>query len=414
MKKKKTWLAVFVGLIIVAAILWRFVFTDSSDSSADIFTSGFIEARDVAIALEAGGRIADIKADEGDSVAAGVPLVRLDDSLLMAQQWQAEANVKLARAYLEQAIASRDGAEKAWENALDVQRNPLELDARIIAAQGELELAELDLARETGIESDWRVPAAEVRYDTAEKVLENYRMAEIVVGTGWSYDRKAKTYPAEGELALAELNLAYERALEEYWRLPIAEISVDTAQKALENLLAIRDNPQEIEAAVDQAYAAYQVAETAVAAAERQVEQAGASLEVIQVQLSRLNVSSPVSGVVAARHAEVGEIAQPGVPVLTITELEEVTLTAYVPESKIGLVKLGQTALVSVDSYPGESFTGEVVYISPRAVFTPKNVQLKEEREKMVFAVKIRLANPEQKLKPGMPADAVIPVGSGG
>jgi len=156
------------------------------------------------------------------------------------------------------------------------------------------------------------------------------------------------------------------------------------------------------------------VAEAAVAAAERQVEQAGASLEVIQVQISRLNVSSPVSGVVAARHAEVGEIAQPGVPVLTITELEEVTLTAYVPESKIGLVKLGQTALVSVDSYLGESFTGEVVYISPRAVFTPKNVQLKEEREKMVFAVKIRLANPEQKLKPGMPADAVIPVGSGG
>ena len=165
---------------------------------------------------------------------------------------------------------------------------------------------------------------------------------------------------------------------------------------------------------MDQAYAAYQVAEAAVAAAERQVEQAGASLEVIQVQLSRLNVSSPVSGVVAARHAEVGEIAQAGVPVLTITELEEVTLTAYVPESKIGLVKLGQTALVSVDSYPGESFTGEVVYISPRALFTPGNIQLKEEREKMVFAVKISLVNPEQKLKPGMPADARILTNSEG
>jgi len=117
---------------------------------------------------------------------------------------------------------------------------------------------------------------------------------------------------------------------------------------------------------------------------------------------------------VAARHAEVGEIAQPGASILTITQLADVTLTAYVPESKIGLVKLGQKALVSVDSYPGETFSGTISYISPRALFTPKNVQLKEEREKMVFAVKISLANPGQKLKPGMPADTRIVVTPGG
>jgi len=415
MKKKKIRLITSVVLIVVVGIiLWQFVFTDASDSSAGINTSGFIEARDVAIALEAGGRITDINASEGDRVEAGVVLVQLDDSLLLAQQQQAEANIRLAQAYLEQALASRDGAEKAWENALDVQRNPLELETRIIAANGELELAELNLAREKEIESDYRVPAAEIQYDTAEKVLENYRLAEIVVGLGSSYDRKAKTYPAEGELAVAELYLAYERALAEYWRIPTAEIRRDTAQEALENLLAIRDNPQEIDAAVDQAYFAYQSTVAAAEAAEKQVEQAEASLEVIQVQIIKLSTDSPVTGVVAAQHAEVGEIAKPGIPVLTVTELEEVTLTAYVPESKIGLVKLGQEAIVSVDSYPGEGFVGEVVYISPRAVFTPRNVQLKEEREKMVFAVKIRLVNLEQKLKPGMPADAVIPAGSGG
>jgi HlyD family secretion protein len=151
-----------------------------------------------------------------------------------------------------------------------------------------------------------------------------------------------------------------------------------------------------------------------VAAAERQVEQTQASLEVIEVQLSKLGISSPVSGVVAAQDFEVGEMAQPGASILTITALEEVTLTAYVPESKIGLVKLGQEAQVSVDSYPGETFPGEVAYISPRAMFTPKNIQLKEEREKMVFAVKIKLGNPEQKLKPGMPADANILSNSNG
>ncbi len=183
----------------------------------------------------------------------------------------------------------------------------------------------------------------------------------------------------------------------------------------LQSLLDIRNNPQAIITKVDQSYAAYQtslaaieVAEKAVGLATAQVEQAQASLDVIKVQLSKTILSSPVSGVVSARNAEPGEIAQPGAPILTISELAEVTLTAYVPESKIGLVKLGQGVLVSVDSYPKDSFPGEVIYISPQAQFTPRNVQLKEEREKTVFAVKIRLANPEQKLKPGMPADARI------
>jgi len=408
MKRKKVRLViVFLMLIVVVGGLgWAFG-CDSSQSSTDIFTSGFIEARDVAIALEIGGRIVDIAAREGDRIEAGVPLIKLDDSLLKAQEQQAEANVKLARAYLEQAIVSRDGAKKAWENALDVQRNPLELDAGIIAAQGELEMAELNLLREKEIENDWRVTAAEIRRDTAEKVLENLELFELSFPVSY-YKMNKEILPAKGELDIAELTLAYERELAEFWRVPAAELQRNIAQKALENLLGIRDNPQEIDAAVDQAYTAYQTAIAAVEAAERQVEQVEASLEVIEVQLSKLTSSSPVSGVVAAQHAEVGELAQPGVPILTVIELEEVTLTAYVPESKIGLVKLGQEALVSVDSYPEESFSGEVVYISPRALFTPRNIQLKEEREKMVFAVKIRLANPEQKLKPGMPADAQI------
>jgi len=407
MKRKIIGLIAFVVVIIVGVVLWRSLDSASSDSSSDILTSGFIEARDVAIALEVGGRIVDIAANEGDEIEAGVPLVKLDDSLLKAQEQQAKAKIKLAQAYFEQAVVTQDGAKKAWENALDVQRNPLELEARIIAAQGELEVAELNLIREKEIENEWRVPIAEIRRNTAEKILENLE-AYNALGLVSMYEKKKRTYPVEGELEIAELTLAYEMELEEYWRIPAAVLRRDTDQKTLQNLLEIRNNPQEIDAAVDQAYTSYQTAVAAVEAAEKQVEQAEASLKIIEVQLSKLTCSSPVSGVVAAQHAEVGEIAQPGAPILVITELEEVTLTAYVLESKIGLVKLGQEALVSVDSYPEESFSGEVIYISPRALFTPKNIQLKEEREKMVFAVKIRLANPEQKLKPGMPADATI------
>jgi HlyD family secretion protein len=411
MKRKKIrLLAVMVLIVVIGAGLWWSFGHSSSDLPGTILASGFIEARDVSIAAETGGRIAEISADEGDHVAAGTTLIRLDDSLLMAQKRQAEANVNLARAYLEQAVIARDGAEKAWENALDVQSNPLELETRIIAAQGELEMAELNLLREKEIENDLGVPLAEIRFDTAEKVLENL---ETLKSLDWFsiYTMRKEIYPAEGELDMAELSLAYQKELEKLWSVPAVELRVATAQKALQNLLAIRDNPQELNTAVDNAHNAYQASVVAAEAAELQVEQAEASLNVINVQIDKLTVASPISGVVASRHAEAGEIAQPGLPILSVTELDEVTLTAYIPERAIGLVKLGQEVQVSVDSYPDEYFSGTIVYISPNALFTPKNIQLKDEREKMVFAVKISLANLEQKLKPGMPADARILTG---
>ncbi len=409
MKKKRTrLLVVLLIIVVIAMLLWWGLCHSSVDYSGEILTSGFIEARDVSIAAETSGRIAEILADEGDQITTGAALIKLDDELLTAQRGQSEANVNLSRAYLEQAIIARDGAEKAWQNALDVQQDPMELESKIIVAEGELALAELDLAQLTELEKEWRLSVAESQLDTAQKLWQNFLSSEHTLGMGSQYDRKAKTIPAAGELDIAELNLDYQTALIDYFIIPSAELRVRTAQRALDNLLAIRDDPQELNAAVDSAYTAYQVSAIAAEAAELQVEQAEASLNVINVQLDKLTVASPVSGVVASRQAEIGEIAQPGFPMLTVTRLDEVTLTAYIPESQIGLVKLGHKVQVSVDSYPDEHFAGTIVYISPNALFTPKNIQLKEEREKMVFAVKIRLTNPEQKLKPGMPADARI------
>jgi multidrug resistance efflux pump len=412
--KKARLLVVFIVIAVVGVGLWWGLGRSDTNYAGEILTSGFIEARDISIATETGGRIAEILADEGDHITAGATLIRLDDELLAAQKKQAGVNVNLSRAYLEQAIIARDGAEKAWQNALDVQQNPMELESKIIATEGDLALAELDLAQLNDLEKEWRLSVAEIQLDTAQKLWQNFLSAEHTLGMGSQYDREAKTIPAAGELDIAKLNLDYQTALIDYFSIPSAELRVRTAQRALDNLLAIRDDPQELNAAVDSAYTAYQASVIAAEAAELQVEQAEASLDVINVQLDKLTVVSPISGVVASRQAEVGEIAQPGFPMLTITELDEVTLTAYVPESIIGLVKLGQEVQVSVDSYPDEYFIGTIVYISPNALFTPKNIQLKEEREKMVFAVKISLDNPEQKLKPGMPADARILTGAEG
>ena len=93
---------------------------------------------------------------------------------------------------------------------------------------------------------------------------------------------------------------------------------------------------------------------------------------------------------------------------LTLGDLDHVTLTVYVPEDRLGQVKIGQAVAVNVDSFPGQSFEGKVVRIADEAEFTPRNVQTKEERVNMVFAVEVRIPNPDHALKPGLPADAAI------
>ena len=102
----------------------------------------------------------------------------------------------------------------------------------------------------------------------------------------------------------------------------------------------------------------------------------------------------------------------PGSPVLTLGLMDQVWLRAYIPESDLGRIVVGQEARVSVDSWPGRSFPGRVSFISSQAEFTPKNVQTEKERVKLVYRIKITLANPKMELKPGMPADAVIETGS--
>ena len=147
-----------------------------------------------------------------------------------------------------------------------------------------------------------------------------------------------------------------------------------------------------------------------IAAVEAQVEVARAALLALQVQLQKLTLESPISGLVLARLVQVGEVALPGAPLLTLADLENVTLTLYVPEDQLGQVQLGQPVSVTVDAYPDQVFPGTVILIASEAEFTPKNVQTREERVSMVFAVQVDLPNADLRLKPGMPADALLPV----
>ena len=152
----------------------------------------------------------------------------------------------------------------------------------------------------------------------------------------------------------------------------------------------------------------FEIAQAASAIAEARVKESGAALALAETRLGYAALTSPVAGVVLSKAIESGEYVFPGTTVVTIGNLEQVWVRAYINETDLGRVKVGQAARVMVDTYPGKSYPGKVVFISSEAEFTPKNVQTAKERVKLVYRIKIDVANPAMELKPGMPADAVI------
>ncbi len=172
-------------------------------------------------------------------------------------------------------------------------------------------------------------------------------------------------------------------------RYTVALAQYNTAKQALQKLQRLA-RPEEIRAA------------------EARLAQAQASAELIKKTISDCYITAPISGTVTHAPMEVGELVGPGSTIITIANLAKVDLMIYVSEVELGKVKLGQKAEVQIDTSPDRVFSGKVVYISPIAEFTPKNVQTKEDRVKLVFGVKIEVDNSDGVLKSGMPADATI------
>ncbi len=143
-----------------------------------------------------------------------------------------------------------------------------------------------------------------------------------------------------------------------------------------------------------------------IAAAQAQLDAAQAQLNVLDVQLDKFTISAPWDGVLLTRSIEPGETVLPGTTLLQIGRLDRLELTVYLPEDRFGVVTPGQPATVTVDTYPDREFVGTVLQVADEAEFTPSNIQTKEDRVRLVYAVVISLDNPELALKPGMIADA--------
>lgn len=167
-----------------------------------------------------------------------------------------------------------------------------------------------------------------------------------------------------------------------------------TAQYAL---LAAGTNPNQITSSVAQS-----------AAAQAQADAATAAIAVLDVQLAKLTLKAPASATLLSRAVEPGEVALPGAPLFVLADLAHLQVTVFVPESRYGAIKLGAQALLAVDSYPGKTFVATVTHIANKAEFTPRNTQTSAARKNTVFAIRLSIENPNNQLKPGMPADVTF------
>ncbi len=210
-------------------------------------------------------------------------------------------------------------------------------------------------------------------------------------------------------------------------RATIASDDADTSQKQLDRDRSSKLWQQKVisaelrdrtETALKQSKAAMQrdlamqhAAEQDIAVARASIRSAQENLELAKIMLGYTTLRAPFSGVILTRQTELGEVMQPGTPVVTLADLDHVWLRAYIGETDLGRIRWGQSATVHADTFPDRNYPGQISFIASEAEFTPKSVETHKERVTLVYRIKIDVANPNHELKPGMPADATIHLG---
>ena len=436
---------IIVALIVLSTIGYYAFRSLAPKENGQLTASGTIEAVTVNISPEMAGKVVDVLAAEGQSVQTGDPLLSLDASLLTAQRAVASAQVDSAKASLNTATAAYAVAQQQYDltlnNALAQEQstrtnvwrgtNPTEFDQpswyfskteRLTAAQSEVDATLAKLQEAQTKLADLQKSNGNAQFFTIEADLAQARLAwetakaayDKTAGGSDSQDLRdaAQIVLDDAELALDDAQTEFDDALssdeaqdvlEARANVAVAQENYDTAQDNLRALQTGVNSPAvaAMQKTLDQAKAAMEQAQAAVNTTQ-------ANLDLIDTQIAKLTIYAPMDGVILTRNVEPGEFVQPGAVAFAMANLNELTITVYIPEDLYGNISIGQSATVTVDSFPGETFTAEVIHIADQAEFTPRNVQTVEGRSSTVYAIKLKVTDSDGKLKIGMPADVVF------
>jgi len=381
-----------VVLVLLAALGAYLLFSGKDGKNADdqIVVSGNIELTEVNIAFKTSGRLIERTVDEGDIVKKGQLIARLDQDQLLAQRDREAAGLQSANSQLAQAETAL-----AWQKgnqAAELEQRKAELASNAARLQ---ELKSGSRPQEI-LEAKAAVDSVQSEFDRAKRDWDRaqtlYKNDDISTA---QYDQYRNRWEnAEAMLKQTKERQALVLAGPRIEQIDAASAQMDRARAALKmtesNALEIKRREQELPLR------------------RSEIARAAASLAMIESQLADTMAYAPVDGVVLVKAADVGEVLAAGTTVVTIGDIDHPWLRAYVNETDLGRVKLGTKAKITTDSYPGKEYEGRVSFIASEAEFTPKQIQTKEERVKLVYRIKIDLQNPAHELKSNMPADAVL------
>jgi HlyD family secretion protein len=382
MKSKKPLLILGVIVLAAGAAAFYYFHNRGNGQNGAVRVSGNIEITDAEVSFKIPGRVAARLVTEGDMVKAGQPVARLESADLEADVAARKADVAAAQAALA---------------ALEAGSRPEEIAA-----------AEAATARAKSALDDLLAGSRPQEIAAAQATVA--RVQAEVDQTKAEFERQARLLK-DGSTTTREYEVAQSIYL----------VAVDRLHEAEESLKLIKEGPRKD--LIEAARAAWKQAEAQrdlVRAGPRKedIEQSRARLAAArqahvlsETRLSYATIVSPLSGLVLSKNIEPGEFVSAGTPVVTVGDLVNVWLRAYISETDLARVKVGQRASITTDGLPGRTLEGRVSFISPQAEFTPKNVQTPKERVKLVYRVKIDITNPDMALKAGMPADAEIHTG---
>jgi len=384
--KKRLILIVFLVLLlgVGALVYWG----QKKERAAELYYSGTIEATQADLAFQVGGRVQDVPVDEGQAVKAGQVLAVLEQQSFLANRDQANANLTRAEDTLGQA-----------QTLLELNRKAL--PAEVERAEAAVQTLEAQLKEQEAGYRSQDVQQARLALEEARITMEEARKDQVRFEQLFKRNVIAEKDKDAADLKYQTALKGFERArqayalLKEGYRQETIEAARARLAEARAALKLAQSNLQKIEAS-----------EKEVAAAGAQVKAMQAAVALAEIQLSYTRLRAPSNGIVVSRNVEPGEVVSVGQEVISMTDLSEVDLKVFVDETEIGRVKPGQRVDVKIDTFPDKIYPGRVAFISPEGEFTPKIIQTRKERVKLVYLVKIKIPNPDFELKTGMPADA--------
>ena len=379
-RRRVVLVAALVVLALIGVGVWRFFLAGTGLPPGVLGVSGRIEGDDAAVSAKLAGRIREITVREGDHVEAGQVLAVLDDAQIRAREQQSEAMVRQAEARLRlsQHQVTVLG-EQLRQSEIGVGQARADAEGRVNEAEGRLAAAEAQLAQAVAAHAQ-----AKWERDAYTRLVEKGYVAE--------QDAMQKQYTEEAQAAVVSANRR----------------QVEAARGAVTTAKANLANPAIRSAQVAAVQAQIVQAQADIAAAQADAERAKAAVDEARANRADLQVIAPFTGTVATRTAEPGEVVTPGTPIVTLVNLGQVYLRAFVPGGDIGRVRVGQPARVYLDSAPNTPIDAQVIRIDPEASFTPENTYFREDRVKQVVGVKLLINGALGFAKPGMPADGEI------